>query len=138
MGRRTASDLARGKSEQSSAAPPWGAFAKTKGNRMEELISLWLKRGRDLWPTRFGLFAALVLVVVILFPIFTGTDISRVSILEWVLLAVALFLVIATWHFSTTVPKVPRNRVGFGVAIYFESQRHAKTVHTDLLNRLRE
>jgi len=58
--------------------------------------------------------AAIAAVAVSLIVLFAGLDLASVSLTEWGIVAVSLFVVSLVW-WKTYIPKVPTGRVGLGI-----------------------
>lgn len=91
----------------------------------------------DRWHTKTGLIAGFILVNVVLISFFARVDIADVQAVEWLAMALASLVLGILW-WRTTLPRVPRNRVGFGVALDCENSEHAKRLRSDFVLALQE
>jgi hypothetical protein len=104
---------------------------------MEEWIRKIFVAAKERWHTKTGLFLVLLAVIGTLVFVFAGIDLGQVSRIEWGLIGAGGIAVVALWH-VTAIPRAPKNRVGFGVAIQFEDVEHERKLHSDFLVTLRE
>lgn len=104
---------------------------------MEALIQTALAFVKDKWHSRTGLVVALSAAAVFLIVIFAGIDLEQVSRSEWIITSLVLVSIYIFWS-KTTLPRVPKGRVGFGIAIQFEDSEHERKLRSDFLLTLRE
>jgi hypothetical protein len=90
----------------------------------------------DRWHTKSGLALAIGLVFVIGVSFFVEIDVTKVPRYGWLLIALAIAAVALTW-LKTRLPRATKDRLGFGVAISFESDDQAKRLQADLVDALR-
>lgn len=98
----------------------------------------WLLRAAsERWYSRTGLVAAIAAVVAFGVILSSGIAFSAIEPLEWALIGFAIAAVCGVW-FVTRIPRARRGRVGFGVAIEFETPEHEKQIRADLIVALRD
>jgi len=103
---------------------------------MVDLAKIVLTAIRERWHTHTGLGIALCAALLLLTYFFEGFDISQISAAEWTIVIVALVVLYIVWEL-TALPRVPRDRVGFAVAIQFENSTHAQRLRSDFVFALR-
>jgi hypothetical protein len=103
---------------------------------LDDIGNRVLAYGFDRWHSRTGLAVVLGGTTLLGIAILAGIDISNVSRAEWGILGLVLIGIGAAW-FKTRIERNPRGRVGFGVAIYFESSEQARTLGSDFVITLK-
>lgn len=103
-----------------------------------KLLHFFTKQGQELWSTRKGLACALLTVAVVLISFFSASNLSGITPNEWTAIIAALLLVSGLWYATTRIPKARKGNVGFGVAIDFENDTHAKAIDNDFVRRIRD
>jgi len=92
---------------------------------------------QEQWSTKKGLFLVLVVLGGFLLWIFTAAELAKMSRLQWLLGLLVMAAVTGLWWF-TRLPRVPRGRVGFGIAIVYEDAVEGSRIQADFVARLRE
>jgi tetratricopeptide (TPR) repeat protein len=105
-------------------------FLEDYGNKLLEL-------GFDRWHSRTGLAIVIGAIVVAGVAVFAGIDITNVSLLEWTIIG-AIGLAASLLWLKSSIERVPRSHVGFGVAIEFEHSAHAEQLRADFVRTLRD
>ena len=104
---------------------------------MKDLILAAISAAKDRWHTHTGLFLVLGTAVGLLLITFAGVDLRQISLSEWIITVTILVCITFVW-LKTRLPRVPKGRVGFGVAIQFEESEHERQLRSDFLVTLRE
>jgi hypothetical protein len=91
----------------------------------------------DQWGTRKGLLLVLLLLWSFFLWLFTSSDIQKISVGE-LLVAIAATVAVITLWMLTRMPRVPRKKVGFAVAIMYEDSPTGPQVRSDFVAKLRE
>ena len=92
---------------------------------------------RHRWDSRSGLAIALLSLLSALVMAFAGIDISEVRATEWMIIVSACGGMALLWWW-TRLPRVPKGKMGFGVAIAFEHSDHAQQLRSDFILTLRD
>ncbi|MCW5969632.1 MAG: hypothetical protein KIT57_14075 [Blastocatellales bacterium] len=104
-------------------------------------MSDWYKdaaeKVKDYWHTPYGLIGLILGICAILIPAFASFDITAISIIEWAVIAVIILIGCAVWWFMH-IPRVPKGKIGIGVAIAYENTEQAKTLRADFVNALKD
>ena len=101
-------------------------------------IAKWLfEKAQEYWPTRMGLVFSLVVVLAILIPFFAGVDLADIHPSGWMVIALVCVIVVFGWRWSS-LPRIPKGRIGFGVAMEFEDSEQAKKLRADFIFALRD
>ena len=91
----------------------------------------------DRWDSRSGLIMALFVLVVVLLVTFAGVDVSKIQPTEWAIVILSCLGLSFLWWWHR-LPRVPKNKLGFGVAIAFEHSDHAQKLRSDFILILRD
>ena len=104
---------------------------------MAEWIKLLIPEIKDRWHTRTGLLIALVLVTGTLVGVFAKINLTEVTGTEWAIIIASAILVSVVWA-KTRVPRVPKGKVGFALAIDFEEPKQARQLWSDFILIIRD
>lgn len=100
-------------------------------------LSKLLGEVEDQWSTKKGLLLVLFLVGSSFLWLATSVDLRKLTLGQWALGSLVMLSVSALWWF-TRLPRVPRKKVGFGVAILYEEGSDGKKIQADFAGKLRE
>lgn len=89
------------------------------------------------WPFRTGLLSALAIVFITLAFLFSAIDFSKVPLFGWIFICFMLLITVCFW-WKTRLPRVPKNKVGIGLALSIEDDAGSKVALTDFQYKLRE
>lgn len=103
---------------------------------IEDFGKRLLEVGFDRWHSRTGLAIVAAGIIVSGVAIFAGINIANITTVEWVLIGSAVLIVCGLW-WKTSIERVSKNRVGFGVAVEFENTDQAKELRSDFIITLR-
>lgn len=103
---------------------------------MEELIRDLYQGAKRRWHTRTGLVSALAFLSVSLIILFAGLDLAKISVINWVIIALILGLATLTWH-KTRIKRARPNHIGFGVAIEREDGSEVNAMYSDFIASIR-
>ncbi|MSO19322.1 MAG: hypothetical protein EXQ56_02490 [Acidobacteria bacterium] len=92
---------------------------------------------KDRWHRPVGLFAACAIAFALLVFYFAGIDIKQVSAVEWAIVSIVIIGLIVVWR-KFRLPHVPKDKVGFGIAIKFEDSEQENKLRADFLIPLRQ
>lgn len=89
------------------------------------------------WEKRSTVFILVVCVCFVLLFKFTGSDLDSLTIGEIGLIVLVSFSIFVTWYFTNRLPKAPRGKIGFAVAISAETDEEEKCLASDFIDALR-
>jgi hypothetical protein len=101
-----------------------------------EFVRVALASIQQRWHTRSGLVVGLALAAAVLLFAFAGVDLANVSRSEIAISVVALIGIALAWWW-TRLPGAGRGKVGFGVAIDYETDAEAQQLRSDFVGMLR-
>jgi tetratricopeptide (TPR) repeat protein len=104
---------------------------------MDKALEVLLEAAKSRWHTPSGLFLAELFAFGSLLLFFKAVDLKTLSAINWIIAVVCAFAVGLVW-WKTGLPKAASGRVGFGVAIVYETPELGKTLRSDFVPRLRD
>ena len=91
------------------------------------------------WHNPLALLVASVVLAGGCVAFFARFDLTALSLSEWVLTGIAVGALFVFWWFTTQrVPKTPKGKLGFGVAVSYEDVRYGKELRQDFLLAIRD
>jgi tetratricopeptide (TPR) repeat protein len=100
-------------------------------------LKLW-KFLSERWERRYTPLILILLLLLILLPMAASVKFSSIDLAWWVIMVIACVAVFAIWWLSTRLPKVPKGKVGFVVAISHEDPTEQTTFRNDFVRVLNE
>jgi tetratricopeptide (TPR) repeat protein len=104
---------------------------------MNDFYKVLLQAAKDRWHTKTGLFAGVAALALFLLIAFAGVDLAEISLGEWGFVAFAI-IVLSIYWVRTRIPRVPRGKVGFAIALDLEDPTSVTTLHSDFIVSLKE
>jgi len=96
-----------------------------------------LEFSKDNWSSARGLLSGLLLIFIATCLLFTAIDFSKIPTYGWCLIGILLFLVIIIW-LRTRLPRVPKGKIGVGLALIVEDDEPSKKAFVDFKYKLNE
>ena len=89
------------------------------------------------WHTYTGLGIALIVVALASLFLFSALDFRNVSLSEWVGLILVFLAVTGVW-WRTHIPRTPKGKLGFAVAMVYDRPDQARALRADLVMTMRD
>ena len=97
-----------------------------------------LKFAEERWERRSTPLILVLLVLLISFPIAASVKLSEIGFVWWLIISAICLTTVLLWWSSTRLPKVPKGKVGFLVAIRHEDPSKQTTFGNDFIRVLNE
>ena len=101
---------------------------------IKELVALIQAK----WHRRSSLLIVLLLVVLVLFGLFSGISVEKISLSEFIIVVLSLTIVILIWLSATMAPKASKGKAGFAVAISTDTKEQREKIAQDFVVTLRD
>ena len=93
---------------------------------------------RTQWHRRSTLLVVLLFIAGVLLWLFSGITLEKISLAELLTLSLVLIIISTIWFFSRRVPKAPKGRVGFAVAISTDTKEQRERLAKDFIDTLQD
>ena len=90
------------------------------------------------WHKRISLFISLIFVAVILFFVFQQFDFSKITLPQIIVVCIVLLVIVIIWVYSNRIPRAPKGKIGFALAIVVDDPAQQKKITSDFEVTLRE
>lgn len=104
---------------------------------MNELISELISLIKNRWPRRSTLLLLILLALLVLFSAFSIINFQNITCLHLIIIVVVILIIIIVWLISNRFPKTPKGKIGFGLAIQFETKEQNDKIVKDFIVTLR-
>lgn len=99
-----------------------------------EKISHALRRN---WHKSWALFALLAIISLALISLFKSITFDTITLVEWVIIGATLIIATAFWIVTNRVPRAKKGMLGFGLALTYENEDHARKLRSDFVLAIR-
>jgi len=105
---------------------------------LSDIIKDLYNQIKDRWYSGRTLLLLLGFATFILLWLFSGIDIRNISTPEFTITVLVLGFLSVAWFVTTRLPKSPKKKIGFGVALVTETKEQHDKIYNDFILTLRE